>query len=41
MRRTKLDTDGTPDPEVQREPDYYFDHVISRIDRLETLISPS
>ena len=41
VRRTKLDTDGTPDPEVQREPDYYFDHVISRIDRLETLISPS
>jgi thiamine kinase-like enzyme len=41
VRRTELDTDGKPDPEVPREPDYYFDRVISRIDRLETLMSAS
>ncbi len=41
VRRTELDTEGKPDPEVPREPDYYFDHVIRRIDRLETLVTPS
>jgi aminoglycoside phosphotransferase (APT) family kinase protein len=41
VRRTELDTVGKADPEVPRKPDYYFDHVISRIDRLETLVSPS
>lgn len=41
VRRTELDTEGKASPGVPREPDYYFDHVISRIDRLETLISPS
>lgn len=41
VRRTELDIEGKVDPEVPREPDYYFDHVINRIDRLETLVSPS
>jgi hypothetical protein len=41
VRRTELGTEGRADPGVPREPDYYFDHVISRIDRLETLVSPS
>ncbi len=37
VRRTELDTEGKADPGVPREPDYYFDHVMSRVDRLETL----
>jgi aminoglycoside phosphotransferase (APT) family kinase protein len=41
VRRTELDAGGKADPGVPREPDYYFDHVISRIDRLDTLVSPS
>jgi hypothetical protein len=41
VRRTEPGTQGTADPEVPREPDYYLDHVISRIDRLETLVSPA
>lgn len=40
VRRTELDTGGEPDPGVPREPGYYFGHVISRIDRLDTLLSP-
>jgi aminoglycoside phosphotransferase (APT) family kinase protein len=40
VRRTELDSEGA-DPGVPREPGYYFGHVISRIDRLETLVSPS
>jgi aminoglycoside phosphotransferase (APT) family kinase protein len=41
VRRTELDAEGAADPAVSREPDYYFGHVISRIDRLETLVSRS
>jgi len=41
VRRTELDTGGEADPAVAREPGYYFDHVISRVDRLEALVSPS
>lgn len=40
VRRTELDPGGGADPEVRREPDYYFAHVTSRVDRLETLIRP-
>lgn len=40
VRRTELDSEGKSDPGVPREPAYYFDHVISRIDRLDTLLSP-
>jgi aminoglycoside phosphotransferase (APT) family kinase protein len=39
VRRTELDTGGKADPGVPREPDYYFDHVISRVDRLDALVS--
>lgn len=38
VRCTELDTEGTVDPGVPRELDHYFGHVISRIDRLETLL---
>lgn len=38
VRRTERDTEGRADPEVPREPDYYFDHVMRRINRLEGLI---
>jgi Phosphotransferase enzyme family len=41
VRRTELDTEGKADPGVPREPGYYFGHVKSRIDRLDTLVSPS
>lgn len=41
VRRTELDTEGTADPGVPREPGYYFNHIISRIDRLDTRVSPS
>jgi aminoglycoside phosphotransferase (APT) family kinase protein len=41
VRRAELDTEGKIDPGVPRDPDYYFDRIISRIDRLETLVSPS
>jgi aminoglycoside phosphotransferase (APT) family kinase protein len=40
VRRTELDIEGKAGPDVPREPDYYFDHVVSRIDRLETLMCP-
>ncbi|MGI5229356.1 phosphotransferase [Actinoallomurus sp. CA-142502] len=33
-------TEGNADPGVPREPGYYLGHVISRIDRLDTLVSP-
>jgi hypothetical protein len=39
VRRKELDARGEADPEVPRAPDYYFDHLVSRIDRLETLLS--
>lgn len=39
VRRTEIDTEGKADPEVPREPDYYFAHVTSRIDRLGSLVS--
>ncbi|GAA5025381.1 hypothetical protein GCM10023317_72130 [Actinopolymorpha pittospori] len=38
VRRTELDTEGKADPGVPREPGYYFGHVISRINRLDTLV---
>jgi len=38
VRRTDQASESTPDPEVPREPDYYFRQIISRIDRLETLV---
>lgn len=41
VRRTELDTERKADPGVPREPGYYFGHVISRIDRLDILLSPS
>jgi hypothetical protein len=41
VRRTESGAGGQSDPGVPREPGYYFSHVISRIDRLETLLSPS
>ena len=40
VRRTQPGTEGTADPGVPREPDYYYGHLTSRIDRLETLVSP-
>ncbi len=33
--------EGAADPAVPREPTYYFDRVVSRIDRLETLMRAS
>jgi aminoglycoside phosphotransferase (APT) family kinase protein len=41
VRRTETGTDGKADPGVPRAPDYYLDRVISRIDRLETLLNRS
>jgi aminoglycoside phosphotransferase (APT) family kinase protein len=41
VRRTELDAEGKDDPGVPREPNYYFDHVINRIDRLDALMSLS
>lgn len=38
VRRTELDGEGKSDPEVTREADYYFDRVVSRVDRFETLV---
>ncbi len=38
VRRTEADAAGKADPEVHREPGYYFDHVIRRLDRLENLL---
>jgi aminoglycoside phosphotransferase (APT) family kinase protein len=37
VRRTEPGTGGQADPGVPRDPDYYLDHVMSRIDRLESL----
>jgi aminoglycoside phosphotransferase (APT) family kinase protein len=39
VRRTQRDTAGVVDPGVPREPDYYFDHVIRRLDRLANLVA--
>ena len=36
VRRTEADAEGTTDPGVPREPDYYLDRITTRIDRLET-----
>lgn len=41
VRRVELETEGTADAGVPREPGYYFGHVMSRIERLESLVSPS
>jgi aminoglycoside phosphotransferase (APT) family kinase protein len=40
VRRAEADTEGKADPEVPREPEYYFGHVISRVNRLESLMQP-
>jgi aminoglycoside phosphotransferase (APT) family kinase protein len=40
VRRTELDTVGTVDPAVPREPGYYLDHVTGRLARLEKLLAP-
>ena len=38
VRRADADAAGTGDPEVPRGQGYYFDRVISRLDRLEILL---
>jgi aminoglycoside phosphotransferase (APT) family kinase protein len=38
VRRAAADAAGTVDPDVRRDLDYYADHVISRLDRLERLL---
>lgn len=35
VRRTEVDAAGTVDPAVPREPGYYFDQVVRRLDRLD------
>jgi aminoglycoside phosphotransferase (APT) family kinase protein len=40
VRRTELAATGTADPGVPREADYYFGHVVSRVDRLGALVTP-
>lgn len=41
VRRTEADTSGEADPAVPRESAYYLHHVNSRVDRLDTLMTPS
>jgi len=41
VRRVELEAGGGADPAVPREPAYYFDRIVSRIDRLETLMGAS
>lgn len=41
VRRMELEAGGGADPGVPREPAYYLDRVVSRIDRLETLMGAS
>jgi thiamine kinase-like enzyme len=38
IRRTQAAM-GKVDPEVPREPGYYFDHIIRRLDRLDKLLT--
>ena len=38
VRRAAADAAGTVDPHAERDPDYYLDHVIRRLDRLERLL---
>ena len=38
VRRVEVDTTGTGDPAVPRDPRYYRDQATRRLDRLETLI---
>ena len=38
VRSTEAKADATSDPAVAREPRYYFDHAVSRLDRLEQMI---
>ena len=38
VRRAAADAAGSVDPDVQRGPGYYADHVIRRLDRLERLL---
>ncbi len=41
VRRAAADAAGSVDPHVQRDPGYYVDHVIRRLDRLERLLDRS
>ena len=41
VRRAAADASGSDDPDVQRGPGYYADHVIRRLDRLERLLDRS
>ncbi len=38
VRRAAADASGRIDPDVQRGPGYYADHVIRRLERLEKLL---
>ena len=38
VRRAAGDAAGTVDPDVPRDPGYYADHAIRRLDRLERLL---
>jgi aminoglycoside phosphotransferase (APT) family kinase protein len=38
VRRADADAAGTVDPDAHRDPGYYADHVIGRLDRLERLL---
>jgi aminoglycoside phosphotransferase (APT) family kinase protein len=39
IRRTDADAAGVADPAVAREQGYYFDHLLSRLDRLDGLLA--
>ena len=39
VRRTESDSAGRVDPDVPRDPVYYLDRVIRRLDRLETILA--
>jgi hypothetical protein len=41
VRRTERDTEGNAHPTVPRGQECYFDHAMSRIDRLESLVAAS
>ncbi len=39
VRRTEGDSNGTVDPALPKEPGYYFDQIIRRLDRLDKLVN--
>jgi thiamine kinase-like enzyme len=41
VRRSEAGTEGRSDPGAPRDADYYLGHIVSRTDRLETLVGPS